>query len=272
MAWESLRPKRIEWFRATAVAAAVIAASFAIAAWWTSWTPGRIGGLTAGIAASTVFLIDGLYPLRRTFLSWPFGTAQRWLQFHVYGGILACLLVFVHVGFRLPAGSFGWWLLVLTLWTTASGLVGVWLQKWIPLLIVENLSVEALYERIPDLIGRLQAEADKVVEGSSEMLARTYTSDIRPQLAGVNPSWSYLFDIRGSRDERMRPLQHVAQFLTDEERDRLADLRAIFTEKTELDAQFSLQRVLRRWAILHLPPSMLLLALLIVHIFAVVYF
>ena len=202
----------------------------------------------------------------------PLNTAQRWLQFHIYAGLVACLLVLIHIGFRLPAGQFGWWLLALTVWTTASGLLGVWLQKWIPDLIVNNLTVEALYERIPELVSRLQGEGDKVVAGASEMLTRTYHSEVRPLLGSVSPSWSYLVDIRGRREQRMTPLRHIGQFLSEEEQTRLADLQGIFGEKTELDAQFSLQRALRLWVILHLPPSMLLLALLLVHIISVLYY
>jgi hypothetical protein len=272
VAWDSLRPKKPEWFRASAIVCAVSLASYGGLAWWFGWAPGRFGGLVAGTLAAAIYAVDGAYPLRRRLLGWPFGTAQRWLQFHIYGGFVACIFVFVHMGFRWPGGQFGWWLFALTVWTTVSGLVGVWLQKWIPMLIVSNLSVEALYDRIPELIDRLQAEADRVVAGSSEMLERAYQADIRPQLAGVNPSWAHLFDIRSRREQRMQPLQHVAQFLDEGERERLADLKAIFTEKTELDVQYSLQRMLRQWAMLHVPPSMLLLALLIVHILSVVYF
>jgi hypothetical protein len=270
--WESLRPKRPAWFRRTAVLAGATLATYAAAAWWTAWAPGNLGGLLAGTGAAILFVIDGLYPLRRPLLGWPFGTAQGWLQFHTYGGVMGGLLVLVHAGFRWPGGQFGWWLLGLSIWTTISGLVGVWLQKAVPLIIVGNMSVEALYERIPELVGRLQAEADKLIEGSSEVLERTYMSDIRPQLASVNPSWSQLFDIRRARDERMRPLQRVAQFLSDDERERLADLTVIFSEKTELDIQFSLQQILRQWKVIHVPPSILLLALMVVHVVAVVYF
>ena len=43
------------------------------------------------------------------------------------------LFVFIHVGFELPRGTMGWWLLGLSLWTTATGVAGTMLQKWIPL-------------------------------------------------------------------------------------------------------------------------------------------
>ena len=55
------------------------------------------------------------------------------------------------------------------------------------------------------------------------------------------------------------------------DRDRVGELRAIVTEKAELDVQLSLQRALRVWLMLHVPPAIVLLGLLAVHIFAVLY-
>ncbi len=43
-------------------------------------------------------------------------------------------------------------------------------------------------------------------------------------------------------------------------------------EKMELDAHFTLQRLLRLWPIIHVPPAMCLLAAIAVHIAAVVYY
>jgi hypothetical protein len=269
MSWAFLQPKRRDWFVASGAVAAAAWLGYVVASWWWPWAPGQWGGLTFGTLASVLFLVDALYPLRRRLLARPLGTAQHWVQLHIYGGLLACLFVFLHIGFRQPGGQFGWWLLGLTVWSTASGLVGVWLQKWIPILISRNLSVEALYERIPELVARLQEEADRVAEGSSEILARAYSAEIRPQLATVTPSWSFLADIRGGRERRLAPFQHVQQFLDQGERQRFEDLQAILTEKTELDAHYSLQRVLRVWLVIHVPPAMLLLALAAVHIAAV---
>ena len=271
MVWTFLAPKRPEWFRRWGITTGVSLALFLIAVWWSPWSPGRLGGLLAGTIATGIFIVDAMYPLRRRLLGWPFGTAQAWLQFHLYGGVLACVLVWIHIGFRWPGGLFGWMLLLLTMWTTLSGLLGVWLQKWIPTLIVNKLRVEVLYERIPDLVTRLQAQADLVVANASDMLERAYLTEIRPMLAEASPSWSYLFDIGGSRERRLGPLRHLGQFLGDDERSRLDDLQAIFGEKTELDAHLSLQRALRWWLVLHVPPSMLLIGLMTVHIVAVLY-
>jgi hypothetical protein len=266
------RPKRRNWFRAFLMAAVASMGVFLAAAWWRPWTPGRFGGLTFGTLAALLFVVDALYPFRRRWNAWPFGTVQRWLQFHVYGGALACVSVLIHVGFHLPNGLFGWWLLLLTLWVTVSGLAGVYLQKRIPMVLANNLEVEAIYDRIPELIARLQTEADTLLTGAPDLLQRFYSTNTRPMLASLAPAWSYLVDFRAERERRLAPFKDVVTYLGEADRLRLADLQGIVTEKFELDVQYSLQRILRAWVPLHAVPAMILMGLLVVHIVAVLLF
>ena len=42
---------------------------------------------------------------------------------------------------------------------------------------------------------------------------------------------------------------------------------SLFTEKLELDAQYAVQGLLRRWPLVHVPPAGVLMALLVVHVF-----
>lgn len=269
MDWEFVKPKQPMWMQASAGLAGASLLLYVGLAWWAPWAPGRFWGLTFGTLAAIIFVIDALYPLRRRLLAWPLGNAQRWLQFHLYGGALACLFVLIHVGFAWPAGQMGWWLLGLSLWVTASGLLGVALQKWVPTVITGNFSVEAIYERIPEMTGRLLDEADALLQDCSEGLEQVYLSDIRPLLVAPEPSWSYVINPRVGRDRRLAPLRDVAPFVADSERERLDDLNTLVNEKLELDAHYSLQRALKGWVLLHVPPAFLLLGLLFVHILAV---
>jgi len=268
-----LVPKKPIWL---AACAAVGLLALGIAFWLRSrhpWNPGRVaGGLLFGAAAALLVVCSLLYPLRRPLMSFPFGTAQRWTQFHIYGGCLSFLFVLIHQGFRLPSGTVGWLLLILSAWATLSGLLGVWLQKWIPALMAGNLRVEAIFERIPELIAKVHAESNALVEGSSEVLDRFYRDDIEPALAGVQVSWDYLVDVSGGRERRLAPFGRMAAFLTPEEKPRLEDLKTLFAEKLELDAQYSLQRVLRLWILLHVPPSVLLFGLMLYHITVNLYY
>ena len=64
----------------------------------------------------------------------------------------------------------------------------------------------------------------------------------------------------------MEAFARLSPFLTEEERPRLEDLKMLLTEKLELDAQYSLQRLLRIWVVVHVPPSVLLFGIMLFHI------
>ena len=162
----------------------------------------------------------------------------------------------------------GWALLLLSAWTTLTGLVGVWLQKWLPIVMSEGLRVEALYERIPALIEHLLKEADALVANASEVLERFYLAEVRTRLAVVEPSWSYLLDVRAGRERALEPFRRMSSFVDPAEKEIVNDLMTIRMEKMDLDVHYSLQGILRRWLIVHVPPAALLMALLAVHILA----
>ncbi len=249
-----------------AVAAAVLIVVFVAGATRWPWSPKRGLGLAFGFLATALFVFEMAYPFRRPKAR-PLGTAKAWAQAHVYLGTLALLAVLIHAGFRLPRGAVGWALLLLSLWTTASGLIGVWLQKWIPAALAEGLHVEALYERIPGLIDQLVAEADALMAGADEVGERFYRTEVRPLLSRPNPSWGFLLDVRASRDRALEPFRRVAEFVDPAQKAFIDDLMNIYTEKIELDAHYSLQGILRRWLVLHVPTAGLLMGLLAIHIF-----
>lgn len=263
---QALRPKEPRNFQITAAVAVVFILLWMGGAWLWPWSPKRGLGLAFGIFAATAFVLEMLYPSRRP-RAWPFGTAKAWIQAHVYLGALAMLAVVIHAG-GWPRAGFGWWLLLLSLWTTLSGLIGVWLQKTQPLALAEGLRVEALYERIPDLVDQLVMEADTLLAEVSDVLERFYQQDLRPRLAALRPSWSYVFDVRAGRERALDPFRQISAYVGVDEKGKVEDLMSLYTEKIELDAQWSVQRVLRTWLWLHVPPAALLMGLLVIHVFA----
>ncbi len=261
-----LTPKHPRTLQITAAVSAGMLLVWLIGTWLWAFSPKRGLGLLFGIVASLAFVFEMVYPVGRARPG-PLRTAKVWLQAHVYLGAVAFLAVLAHSGFSWPHGGMGLWLLGLSFWTTATGLLGVWLQKWIPSAMAQGLKVEALCERIPSLVDGLRAEADALVDGSSETLQSFYAREIRPLLERPNPSWSYVLDVRSGRDRLLTPCGRIRDFVSVEERDRLSDLVSILIEKLELDAQYRLQWLLRSWLLLHVPPAGLLMGLLTVHVF-----
>jgi len=259
------------WSRYALLTGSIALIAFAVIGWRWPWQPGRIGGLVFGTLAALLFLNAAAYPWRRRWRARPWGTAQRWLKLHVYGSSLAFLFVLIHTGFRLPAGTMGWLLLLLSFWATATGLLGVWLQTTLPRTMARRLTVEAIYERIPELIGALVAEADQLMTAAPDALARVYAGEIRPALATARPSvrWVTGFDPSAGRSAEL--IDRMRKFAGAADRSRLDDLESIMKDKIDLDAQISLQQLLRGWLVLHVPPAILLIGVIAVHVFAVVW-
>jgi hypothetical protein len=262
---QALAPKEPRNLAVTAAACVLLLLVYGVASRLGPWSPKRGLGLVCGILAALLFVFEMLYPGRRPRAR-PLGTAKAWLQAHVYLGAVAFLGVLVHADLSWPHGALGWWLLALSAWTTGSGLVGVWLQKWVPVALSDGLRVEALYERIPGLVEGLRAEADALTADASDALERFYRSEVRDGLAAPRASWSYLFDVRSGRERALEPFRRMAQFVGEEEREKVEDLMQIYTDKLELDAQYSLQGLLRRWLLLHVPPAGLLMGLVAIHV------
>ncbi len=266
-----LRPKSPRLFKGTLFVSVALLIVFAIASSLRPWSPKRGLGLAFGMLAAALYVFEMLYPARRPRAAL-LGSALNWLQAHVYAGMLALVAAFLHSGLSWPAGRLGSWLLLLALWTSLSGLLGVWLQKWIPASLAEGLRVEALYERIPALVLELRDEADKLIEGSSDLLDRFYKSEVRAPLGALQPSWTFLIDVRGGRERALEPFRRVAQFVEENEKEKVDDLMSLYTEKMELDAHYSLQGLLRRWLVLHVPAAGALIGLLVVHVFGWVFY
>jgi hypothetical protein len=262
----ALRPKEPRNLAIAAAAAALILLSFAVASWRAPWSPKRGLGLVFGFAATVGFLFEMAYPLRRPKARL-LRTARAWMQAHVYVGTVATVAVIAHAGFRWPGGAMGWWLLGLALWTSGTGVLGVFLQKWLPVALAEGLRVEALYERIPSLVEVLTREADDLMAETSEALERFYLDEVRPRLSRLSPSWTYLVDVRADRQRALEPFERMSRFVEPEEQTKVSALMSLFTEKMELDAHFTVQGALRRWPLLHVPPAGLLIALVVIHVF-----
>ncbi|MCB1034409.1 MAG: hypothetical protein KDD47_11315, partial [Acidobacteria bacterium] len=124
--------QRPEWWLCFAAAASALLASYALAAAWTGVEAGNAAGRTYGVLACLLLAAVMLLGVRRRRMASGPGRVQDWVQLHVYGGGLFLLAVLCHSAFRWPRSSLTGWLLGLSAWLTASGLLGVLARKWIP--------------------------------------------------------------------------------------------------------------------------------------------
>src|SRR5688500_16603130 len=120
-------------------------------------------GVALGIAASIAVVVTLMYSGRRAM---PFvrklGPTQRYLQLHVWAGLLFVAMFLGHTAFRLPSTPF-----YLVLWSTTnlavlSGLIGLALQRTIPRVLQSATSIEVNLHRIPELVADLHQRSERL--------------------------------------------------------------------------------------------------------------
>lgn len=233
---------------------------------------GTLLGRTYGALATVLMVAAAALAARRRAVRRLPGRAQTWVQLHVYGGALALVLTLMHAGFRWPRERLTWWLLLLSLWVTVSGLIGVALRKWIPRLLTSALRTEVIYERIPDLVADVRQRCEALAAAGSPPLQEFYRQSVAPRLERPRVRWIYFVDITGGIQARIKDFEFVRVLLAAPERERLAELESLFATKLELDAHYTLQKPLRWWLYAHVPVSYVLLLLIAIHLFAVLFY
>ncbi len=265
-----------EWWRAFLYAATGSIVVYLVNVLLFEFSPGNWWGLTYGTIASLLMVGVALLGVRRRLMKKAatknLGRSSVWLQFHLYGGSLCMLMVFMHTGFTIPNGMLDFWLWVFSVWVTLSGLLGVLIQKTIPRMLASGLDIEVVYERIPELIRQTREKAEAIIAQCSDPVKEFYMRNVAGSLIAPEPNLIYYIDITGGIQERMRQFSYLRNVLPSDEREKLDTLEDIFKNKLQMDAHFTLQRALQWWLYLHLPVSLILLSLLAIHLYAVFYY
>lgn len=260
------------WRIAFIVGAVAFLISLLVNAFTSELRPGNLWGLGYGVGALVLLLLAGAYPARRRMPRLGPGSAHAWLQLHIYGGALFLLLLLAHSAFRLPHGWLGWGLWLGGIWTAAAGLWGLTVQKWVPRMLTSGLSIEANYARIPALVESIRVKAEGLVESSSDTVQKAYQKEWSDLLSRPRARLIYLMDVSGGLRHHLKSFDHFRRFLAADDRSKWDELRELLQAKFELDAHFTLQRLLRWWLYLHVPVSVILLVLVGFHVFSVLYY
>jgi hypothetical protein len=264
------------WRRVSAAWAVVMAGAW-LATWLLRGTvrPGDLVGMAFGVLASLWLLLAALYGVRRRLMGLVtrlgLGRARAWLWLHLYGGGLFLLAVLLHTGLRWPVGLFSWTLWLLSLWTVATGVLGLAVQRTVPRLLASGSGLEVSYERIPELVTEIRHRAEALAEEAAAPVRGLYTRQLAPVLAMPRRNLSVFLDA-GGWHRHLEPLGRLRALLPGEERRQVEELEGLVRAKLDLDAHYTLQQVLRTWLWLHVPASALLVVLVVLHIAAVIYY
>lgn len=260
------------WLRAFLGAVLLCLAVGLVHAWTAEFRPGNYWGLAYGISAAVLLAAVSAYSMRRRAPRRGPAAARNWLQFHIYGGALFLLLVLMHSAFALPNGVLTWILWILSLWMVISGILGCVVQRWIPRMLTSGLATEVHYDRIPELVKAVRRKAQSLAEKAEAPIQAFYRESLSPRMQQPLTRLIFFIDITGGIQPLIRQSDHLRAFLDENGKQSLDRLIDLFKAKTDLDAHYTLQKALRWWLYGHVPLSLILIGLVLVHIVSVLYY
>jgi hypothetical protein len=243
---------------------------------------GSVEGLWYGVAAFLAILFAALLSLRRKVPSWRIGSAQLWLKAHIWVSLVSVPLLLFHCGFRF-GGTMATLLVVLFSVIIASGIFGLVLQQFLPQRMMLQCSMEAVYERIERLLDDLREEARLRIENKVGPLP---LESLAPAPGGASPGLElkpgegplvefYLRHVRPFLDGEPSnlaadrpgagPFGAVRNLIAPELHATVDELDSICEERRQLLLELRLHHLLHGWLFVHVPLSMLLVALMCVH-------
>jgi len=261
-------------------------------------------GLIYGSAGLALMIYAGVLGLRRKVPTWRVGRATTWMKGHIWLGLLSFPLIWFHAGFHL-GGPLTLILMALFTLVVLSGIFGVVVQQFVPRQMMVEVPYETIYEQIDSIVEQLQTEAASIVTATCGALpVAVATPSSAPRGGGGLPAGqltprptprplatasapaagsqllkdAYLNDIH----EFLGPLlprngqlatpalakllfQHLRTSLGPSFQESVNELEAICEERLQLAQQKRLHHLLHGWLLVHVPLSMALLLLAVVH-------
>ena len=211
-----------------------------------------------------------LFSARKRISVLPLGRAYLWAQTHNVLGILASLLLLLHVDEWWPSGLFERLLLVFALATLVTGLCGIVLNRIIPPQMRkrgERLFLSRIKTQQSVLREAIRMRIVEAIEnGGSRYLLEFYDSQLVPQLAGIRNIPSHLIGSSGPYESWQRRFKQADAYFGSKDREAVRAIEAMLQQKTDLDFQFVMQVVLRGWVVIHVMFSALLALCAVLHL------
>jgi hypothetical protein len=260
-------------------AGVLFALAGAAAGLWT-WPPQPSSplGVTCGIIGGFIVFFEMAILPRKWFRGQRLGRTRAWMAWHVWLGLICLPVILVHAGF-----GFGGPLTTVTLWlfliTTFSGVWGLIMQQWLPQKMLEDIPGESIASQIDRLGSTLADEASRSV--TALVTVRPEEESAEPVVMGALAAelvsfrddllLPYLQEGHRSRSPLATPADAAQRFarlreavppaarLTLDRLQELADLRRRW------DSQSNLHFWLHNWLLIHLPISVAMTSLMVLH-------
>jgi len=271
---------RYVWGKLTLATTLVLVISYIIYSRRVSPNGATLVGLIYGIISFVAILLLMYYGMRKRSYTAKHWSLRAWLSFHVYIGTMTLLLVPLHAGFKFgfDIHTLAYVLLVMVV---GSGIVGAALYLLLPRRF-EPFGEELTYpmghgtdEELRKIIRQMRALAiDK-----SQEFADACQTEIEYGIPKRHVGWELLWRKSATAAlvaTQIEAFQDYLQHIPEVEHEAFQNLARLATQKRDLEhrmaAQMRLQNLLEAWLYIHLPVSLVMFIVVIIHILVVFYY
>ena len=235
--------------------------------------PSGVIGLAAGFLAFALFLFLWLYPLRKRLgkARW-LGPIPRWLDVHIFAGVMMPIVAALHAGFRFTGIiGLGYFAMLVVAF---SGIVGRYLYLRIPRSRAGmELGREQVSSERRDILGSLVESTGLDPKLLTELLQPVRLNK-RHGLIGT------LFQMIRDDYDRRRAIRRVLRALQEQPRGnnpaQLKRVRELARRELALGQQLRLlegtQRIFRMWHTFHLPFAIVAFLAVAIHVTVAIVF
>ena len=145
-------------------------------------------GLGYGVAGSLMILFAVALRLKKHFrTAHVLGSAYAWTKGHVWFGLLSYPIILYHGALHWGATlSLTWVLMLLFTIVIVTGLLGLFLQQYLPTKLLRDVQKETVYDQIDHVIVQLEDEARRLVDAAvSRKTQGAYDLEVVPAGGGV---------------------------------------------------------------------------------------
>ncbi len=240
--------------------------------------PSSTLGVLLGFVGGGIVFFEMLILPRKWFRGRRLGRTRLWMQLHVWMGLICLPVILIHAGFGF-GGPLATVTLVLFLLVTFSGVWGLIVQQWLPQKMLEAIPGESIASQLDRLGGSLADEAARSV--AALVTVRPEDEAAEPVVGGFlavelkafrdDVLLPYLQDGAQSNSALAAPAESELRFARLREAvpagaratlDRLQELTAL---RRRWDTQARLHFWLHNWLLLHLPLSVAMASLMVLH-------
>ncbi|MBF0448953.1 MAG: hypothetical protein HQL67_12190 [Magnetococcales bacterium] len=236
----------------------------------------RETGYFTGWILLTALVLLTLLNWRKKAVLLPLGRIFEWVQIHIYLGWLSMLLFCLHISWRIPNGVMEAGLAVLFAITALSGVLGLYLSLVFPRRLARR-GEEVIFERIPAFRAQLFEQAQSlalssVAETRSTTLSDFFSLRLYPFFIRPRNLFQHLLESNRARFILFNEMIALERYMNEQERRSLEQLKILVGQKDDLDYHFALQGTLKLWLFIHIPATIVLWTLILLHLILVYVF